>query len=74
MPTNEISAHEQKWGNNTNELKNKQSSCASKRRAGLPLSPLFIKLDPKGTITSRLFREHCTFHEGYFVKVTFSSS
>lgn len=31
---------------------------------------ILIQLDPKGTITSRLFREHCTFHEGYFVKVS----
>ncbi|CAM9335275.1 unnamed protein product [Chrysoparadoxa australica] len=31
-------------------------------------NPLLDALDPKGTITSRLFREHCVFHEGYFVK------
>ncbi|CAN0192234.1 unnamed protein product [Pylaiella littoralis] len=38
--------------------------------ASLPqyANPLLDLLDPKGTITSRLFREHCTFHEGYFVK------
>ncbi|CAB1105865.1 unnamed protein product [Ectocarpus sp. CCAP 1310/34] len=38
--------------------------------ASLPqyANPLLDMLDPKGTITSRLFREHCTFHEGYFVK------
>ncbi|CBJ28610.1 conserved unknown protein [Ectocarpus siliculosus] len=38
--------------------------------ASLPqyANPLLDVLDPKGTITSRLFREHCTFHEGYFVK------
>ncbi|CAN0014851.1 unnamed protein product [Ectocarpus sp. 12 AP-2014] len=38
--------------------------------ASLPqyANPLLDMLDPKGTITLRLFREHCTFHEGYFVK------
>eukprot|EP00904_Undaria_pinnatifida_P000464 jgi/Undpi1/10418/HiC_scaffold_29.g12868.m1 len=38
--------------------------------ASLPqyANPLLDLLDPNGTITSRLFREHCTFHEGYFVK------
>ncbi|KAG5180302.1 HAD-like domain-containing protein [Tribonema minus] len=38
--------------------------------ASLPqyANPLLDRLDPKGLITARLFREHCTFHEGYFVK------
>jgi TFIIF-interacting CTD phosphatase-like protein len=40
--------------------------------ASLPqyANPLLDRLDPKGYITGRLFREHCTFHEGYFVKAS----
>ena len=30
--------------------------------------PLMDKLDPKGICTKRLFREHCTFYGGVFVK------
>jgi carboxy-terminal domain RNA polymerase II polypeptide A small phosphatase len=30
--------------------------------------PLMDILDPKGICTSRLFREHCTFYNGIFVK------
>ncbi|CAM9167206.1 unnamed protein product, partial [Phaeothamnion confervicola] len=38
--------------------------------ASLPqyANPLLDRLDPHSTIRFRLFREHCTFHEGYFVK------
>jgi Dullard-like phosphatase family protein len=30
--------------------------------------PLCAQLDPEGTFTYKLFREHCTFHEGSYVK------
>eukprot|EP00611_Tribonema_gayanum_P006361 TRINITY_DN1565_c0_g1_i1.p1 TRINITY_DN1565_c0_g1~~TRINITY_DN1565_c0_g1_i1.p1 ORF type:complete len:232 (-),score=29.07 TRINITY_DN1565_c0_g1_i1:534-1229(-) len=38
--------------------------------ASLPqyANPLLDLLDPKGHITARLFRHHCTFQEGYFIK------
>ncbi|KAG5191683.1 NLI interacting factor [Tribonema minus] len=38
--------------------------------ASLPqyANPLLDLLDPKGHITGRLFRHHCTFQEGYFIK------
>lgn len=31
-------------------------------------NPLLDELDPEGHITGRLFRQHCVFHEGYYVK------
>ena len=31
-------------------------------------NPLLDLLDPHGVITSRLFREHCAFHAGSYVK------
>ena len=30
--------------------------------------PLYAKLDPKNVSSYLLFREHCTFHNGLFVK------
>ena len=30
--------------------------------------PLLDKLDPKNLVRWRLFREHCVFHQGHYVK------